>query len=591
MIRGIRRQNEAGAAMMILITLMALMATYYVVRGLNQNSAEVAAERNQRTLQSMQEAKAALIAYAASQAWNPDSSQPENDQPGSLPCPGSDENQTTLIACDASSSTRIGWFPWKKVGTSKLQDSSGTALWYALSANFRKASGTTVINSDTVGDLQIYNDQYSTATPTQSAIVAVIIAPGPTVAGQNRFNNTTSDYLECRNKQLADAFSTSPPPAGAGSSCVHDSTTLSSDIFNDQLITITQADIMAVVEPAVAARIEQDMVKTNAFLPNIATYFSTWGRYPFPSAFSNPGTNTYVGDSTKTSGLLPISDTADYAPVSGTWTISMTGGTHGGYSGWSCTSVGSPSTAAKCSFDINAIDLGSSYFLSTTCRNPSTGTRYRYCIVNPAFTMNVNVSNLGASFADKPALSDVTVKNSSGSTNRTMTSTSLVIGPLQTDGSVAFTYSGTHTYSNYTNSNFSRSMAVTIPISTLALISTTDTAGWFFKNQWYHQLYYAVSPGYLPNSSALAASCSPSPATPTCLSLSGLSSNYSDPTKIQAILILGGYALNGSSRPSTQLSNYLEGNNATPGGTDGYSYTHISGNGRTLNDRVIVISP
>ena len=43
-------------------------------------------------------------------------------------------------------------------------------------------------------------------------------------------------------------------------------------------------------------------------------------------------------------------------------------------------------------------------------------------------------------------------------------------------------------------------MIVTIPdvvVSTLTSASDID-AGWFIANEWYRQIYYVVSPGYLP---------------------------------------------------------------------------------------------
>src|SRR5258708_29066232 len=43
----------------------------------------------------------------------------------------------------------IGRIPWKTLGIDDLRDASGERLWYALAHNFRKLSGTTVINSDT----------------------------------------------------------------------------------------------------------------------------------------------------------------------------------------------------------------------------------------------------------------------------------------------------------------------------------------------------------------------------------------------------------------------------------------------------------
>ena len=616
--------RESGFALLALVALVAMMSMYYIVGSMRRTSSEVVIERIRTNAMVLQEAKAALIAYAASQAWESGST----DQPGSLPCPGTDEDQTALISCTASAATRKGWFPWKKIGVPKLRDQSGTPLWYALSANFRRASPpTTVINSDTQGSLDLYDDQNSTGSPKQSAIVAVIIAPGPPVAisaypvavMQNRLVNDISNYLDCRNASATDGLSSSPPPSTYTAYCSHNADTQTTEIFNDQIITITQAELMAAVEPAVAARIARDIV------PDLRTYYAQWGHFPYPSSFTaspgNPGTNTasgtpstrlqssYVGDNTMTAGrgLMPITNSVTYPWVAGSGAVAIAGGTAGGVTVTSCATIASPS-GWKCSFTINAVNLGNpGYLSSTTCRNPANGTRYQYCIVNPAFTVAGDVNNAGLSFAkiNPTTDTDVTIKNTSGSTSRTMSSRS-ISWILKSDGSgkATFTFSGTHSYSNYSSSNFTRSMAVTIPdrVNVSPSTSSADaTAGWFIGNEWYRQIYYIVSPGFLPGNNVIVSppaipwytgNCT-LPGPPTCLTVSGFSTTtYPTTNDKRALLIMGGYSLSSSlSRPQAALSAYFEGINATPGGTNGYSYQHHIGPPTTTNDRVIVIAP
>ena len=137
----------------------------------------------------------------------------------------------------------VGRFPWKTIGTETLRDGSGLVLWYALSSNFRKASGTTVINGDTQGTLTV------TGSTSASNVVALIIAPGNALNGQDRSSNTILNYLES-----ASASTTATDTASESFS-----TAQSSETFNDRLVIVTQADLMAVVEPLVAARIERDV--------------------------------------------------------------------------------------------------------------------------------------------------------------------------------------------------------------------------------------------------------------------------------------------------------------------------------------------
>jgi hypothetical protein len=563
-------------ALLALVALVAMMSAYYIIGSFNRTSSEVVAERNRNNQQVLQEAKAALIAYAAAEAWDWTSGSGQTDQPGALPCPATDTIGTAGSSC-SSNASRIGRLPWKTIRAPELRDASGELLWYGLSTNFRKLSGTTVINSDTQGTLTV------TGSTPGSNVVAVIITPGVALGGQSRTSggvasNTFSDFLENVN---------------AGGSELVFSTASSSDTFNDQLITITQADLMAAVEPSVIARIEQDIK------PSLQNYYSQWGRLPYPSSFTGgpgtPGTTTtpsaasnrlesaYIGSASMTAGrgLLPITSSVTYAWSSGA--VALTGGTATGVTGTTCTTISSPTAGWKCNFSIVAKDAGSSYWLVDTCKNAANNTRYRYCIAYPAFSVAGDVSNAGLSLAkiSPTSATDVTVTNTSGSTSRPMSSKA-ISWALKTDGKATFTFQGTYNYTNYSNSSIAnRAMSVRIPdrVNVDPMTNSADTtAGWFIRNEWYRQLHYVVSPGYLPGA---AGSCSPS-----CLAVSGIATSNN-----LAIVILAGHALNSTTRPSATLADYLEGNNATPGGSDGYTYSHSIGISRSANDRILVVAP
>jgi hypothetical protein len=106
--------------------------------------------------------------------------------------------------------------------------------------------------------------------------------------------------------------------------------------------------------------------------------------------------------------------------------------------------------------------------------------------------------------------------------------------------------------------------------------TVSSTAAWFISNEWYRQTYYAASIGYLPGG---AGGCTP------CLTVNNIASPNNNK---RAILILAGRALNGSTRPSASLSDYLEGENATPAD---FIYEHRQGSPTSINDRVVVLSP
>ena len=192
------KQHRAGArqrgfAMIAILALVALMSAYLIANALNATGSGL--EREQRSMNALREAKAALIAYAANEYWQEYKGQ-ATDQPGALPCPDILHNGTEAEEGDSDcvtplNASLIGRLPFKTIGANDLRDASGERLWYVLSANFRK--GTTIINSDTQpcdtpacdpGEAQLT----VVGTAPASNVVAVLFAPG--------------DFLHCRIVQI-----------------------------------------------------------------------------------------------------------------------------------------------------------------------------------------------------------------------------------------------------------------------------------------------------------------------------------------------------------------------------------------------------
>jgi len=553
-------------AMLALIMFLVLVGAYLVATGLSRTTAEVSAERDQRTRDALIAAKQALIAWAAD---------PEATQPGSLPCPDTNDDGYQESTCDQTSQ-QTGRLPWRTINAPDLRDGSGERLWYAISGNFRKKSGTTIINSDTAGQIAI------SGPATVSGVIAVVIAPGLPVQDQTRDSghaNDPSSYLEGANAVTDDyAFETRAAPDD------RDATT-GSLVFNDQMLPITSADLFAVVEPVVATMLERDIK------PYVAAYFTQWSAFPFPSRFDNPspgGNNpgstrsqsAYAGDTSlngvspnPSSGLLPITASTTYPWTASSGTVALTGGIAGSITGVSCVTVALPGW--RCSFTLHALD------------SVATCTPRRYCMVDPSFRVTGGIgANAGTSFANLPDVSEVTV-TSSGGAARAMSSET-IDGTLSSAGVGTVRYQGTHTYSRYNNSSFTRSMRVTIPdVLVSPMTSSADPyAGWFIANEWYRTTYYAVSPGHLPGGTA---ACSAPPAAPSCLQVNHMPSYYASPdNNKRAILVLAGRSTNGSARPSSSVANYLEGENAT---VSDFVFEHRSGTPSSINDRVVVLSP
>lgn len=550
--------------MIALITLLALISAYLISSLLTRTSSEVLVDRSQRAQDALLQAKAALIAFAAD---------PSSTQPGALPCPDTNNDGVAEGSCSGTSVV-VGRLPWKSLGLGDLRDASGERLWYALSPSFRKMS-TTVINSDTRGQLTLTD---ATGTASAGNVVAVVIAPSQAVGGQSRDSanaNNAASYLESTN-------------AGTTGTFTYTTTAQPSDTFNDRVIAITEADLFAMVEPVVASMIERDVK------PYLATYYTQWTNvFPFPSRFDSPdpGSNSnvsppvttrtqdqYVGDITQIpGGLLPVTATATYPLNAGTSSVTMNGGIYGVFSaGPTCTNVTLPSGTYGfyCTFTVRALNS------VATC-----GAATPFCMVNPAFQVRGDIANIGMSIANM-ADSDVTVRNSGDTANRVMLSRT-VTRTLSSAGVATVTFQGTHDYSvpsnSYRTATFTRSFRVTFPVLASALTSNTQ---WFIANEWYRLTYYAVSPGHLPGGGG---PCAALPGTPSCLTVNSMPSYYASPnTNKRAILILGGRPLNGTSRPSATLGNYLESTNATPAN---YIFEHRAGLPSSINDRAVVICP
>lgn len=171
-------------------------------------------EADRKTAMALAQAKEALLGRAAS-----------NNDPGTLSCPDVDNDGDADT--EPSGECKLvggvpqysGRFPWKTLGLGDVFDGSGARLWYVVSANFRDMgiSLTTLMP----GTISVNGGAPAT-------IVAVIIAPGSTVAGQSRSlanENIINHYLESYVNETT--INTIAPSA----------------TFNDRIVVITTTDL------------------------------------------------------------------------------------------------------------------------------------------------------------------------------------------------------------------------------------------------------------------------------------------------------------------------------------------------------------
>ncbi len=557
--------RQRGLALLVLLALFATAAAYLLVSSLNKGSVALSLAKAEKNRAVLQEAKAALIAWSASQVLTA-------TRPGTLPCP--DRNNDGVAEPTCGSANRLGRLPYNTLGIGELRDASGELLWYGLSGNFRNYTGTH--NSDTQGTLTI-----SGLAPATNA-VAVVLAPGLRLGTQDRGwtgascslttdpCNIASNYLEGINGD------TTTTDYVAAIENLTDSVT--ANLFNDQLLVITREDLLSAVEPVIAARIQRDIVlqyiyNSDASLTdsgnvwsdtatnrNKSRYFDAWGGFPFAATFANPGSSSFTGVANTYEGLFPVVDPGTLTWTTGSgYSIAKTGGTG--------TVVGTPSCAAT-----TAINL----ICSITWSGFGTA---------PVITMYGAVNNVGLGFVQLPQLSDVSI-GSGSLTNRTLTG-SLPGTPNVSAGRVTLVATLPTNFSFFNKTSTVTISNANLIASPLISIVLTDVAGWFNYNQWYKQSYYAVSPGYAPGGGG---------ACGTCLSVYNLSSPYANPTTdTRAILILAGRSLSGTTRPNSTLSDYLEAKNASTGD---YQFEHglakttlVAGSSTAINDKVIVVAP
>jgi hypothetical protein len=248
-----RRRSQRGQAMMMMLVGFFGLATALLVYAMTDTTS-LALRRDRDTVATMAEVKRALIGWSAQRTT---SGTLPNARPGELPCPDMDNDGLEDGSCVAGA---IGRVPWKTLGIPEPKDNAGETFWYVIAGPFRIWSmNGTVINSDTKGNITVYQD--STAATITTQAVAVIFAPGAALGSQNRSSATTalcsttgttiarnlcaSNYLETASG--VNNATTNGPFISAQTSAT----------FNDKVMVITTLDLIPPVEQRVARELRQ----------------------------------------------------------------------------------------------------------------------------------------------------------------------------------------------------------------------------------------------------------------------------------------------------------------------------------------------
>lgn len=534
---GASRHAQRGAALLAMLAVVVLTFSYMLVDQLASANRAVVTDQEQNA-RVLSRAKQALVGWMTINAAGTDAN------PGRLPCPEApgyygDPAQEGIAAGSCTPPNNVGRLPWRTLGLDRVTDGSGEPLWYAVSPGWSlPGAGTSAINSDTTGQL--------TVDGAANDAVAVIVAPGTTLAvqagggctawSQNRPVTGTPDlrdYLECGN--ASGSFVSSVPGR----------------TFNDQLLRVTAADVLPAVEAAIAHRMEREIA------PALRTVYGAaqWGTsaanplFPYPAPFGNPGSSNYQGVAATSSGsrpqgLLPFTSSD---PACGADPRCSTS-----FVSWN-TGVGP---------NVSLSGLGA--LLTSSCSFPNASTvrcTGTYAGVGTlTLRMSARVNNLAMSM-------------------RTLAPANMTVEY----GLVAYGSPGPGTSASGTfNSNGSANLVLNAEVPGLIdglglplavqfrltadlgviadhpLLDPTDpTTGWFVRNEWFRQVYYAASvenTAYsLPSLGCTTGS--------NCLRMSFPTTTWN----VRSLLVLAGRSINGSARPSATLANYLEFQNGDGG--------------------------
>ena len=246
--------RQRGAALLIMLLLLVLGGAVLFSRNISGQLASASlATRNAAALA---DTKEALLGYIVTR----DATHP--GKYGFLPCPDIDATGSTAEGeahetnCGARYRSMLGRFPWRSVGIEPGRSKGSECLWYAVSGSWKAAGANEpqLLNTDSSGQFRVLAADGSTVIAGSTAgerPVAVIIAPGPPIAGQTRAT-AASGVEQCGGSFVANRYLDSHAATGTNNSNVSNvadaiddfiSGDPGSTVVNDQMIFITRSEI------------------------------------------------------------------------------------------------------------------------------------------------------------------------------------------------------------------------------------------------------------------------------------------------------------------------------------------------------------
>lgn len=294
-------KKQRGAALILLAFIIGLAVTALLMKSFNATSLQ--AEREERTMQTLMQAKKALLAWSiAHPNWPgvmpfPDRNG-DGDYDGESDCVTSGLNTTHLLGKLPLLGEAPCITPQDGLGIDAY-DSSGEKLWYAVSMNLIRTSGsaaTPVINPRIIDNP---TNSWMVLRDSRGAIISdrvavVILAPGSPVSPQDRSEAEPppADFLD----QIiigGTTYSNFDYDTDDEDFIMGDTTTGN---FNDKLVYITIDELMTGLEKRAA----------NTAKEALNNYEDNSGNFPYAAPLGI--TRGYSCKEANNAGLLPLDD-------------------------------------------------------------------------------------------------------------------------------------------------------------------------------------------------------------------------------------------------------------------------------------------
>ncbi len=319
----IKLHTQTGAGLIVFFMVLILAGTVYFLVQPRDDGRVSGQMSNKKALAT---AKAALLSYASSYYLRESlSGNSHAGLHGLLPCPeqsGSAAEGRESGVCGNEHTNALGRLPWKSLDIAPIKDASGECLWYAVSGGFFRDPKSPMTNEDTPGMFQIFNADGNLIYGSQpeNRVVAVVIAPGSTLAGQSRIRASSqlpcrvarnavqaSDYLD-NFMGINNAFVDMANPDQIDSFITATGLTDTPQL-NDHIITITSDEIFRTIKASTdlyADKVEQHAIELGSCFSQIAlsAFIASGGS-------GNPTCNTCITDCMNTFNICDTSATTD----------------------------------------------------------------------------------------------------------------------------------------------------------------------------------------------------------------------------------------------------------------------------------------